>query len=75
MTTSIRFPTTALPVQVQRVFLSDASHGEAPLTTAAKLLDLQTISKASQAFEAVGLKYVPVLLLNTAKEFLRFSVK
>ena len=74
--TVFRFPTTALPVQVQRDYLSYADVGAAPLTRPLKLLELLTLSKAdSPGFDdAVGW-FVPGTSKNSAKVFPRFSVK
>jgi len=44
---TIRFPTTALPAQVQRVFLSCADIGVAPLTRAAKVLQSAALGKTT----------------------------
>lgn len=66
--TVFRFPTTALPVQVQRDYLSYTRIGAAPLTRPLKLLELRTISKTRprwmawwarlfQVFREIQLKY------------------
>ena len=68
--TVFRFPTTALPVQVQRDYLSYANVGAAPLTRPLKLLELLTLSKTRpalmtwwaglfRALRKIQLKYSP----------------
>jgi len=52
-TTVFRFPTTALPVQVQRDYLSYTDIGAAPPTRPAKLLEIQTLGKARRTLRAL----------------------
>lgn len=67
-----RFPTTALPAQVQRVYLSYADVGAAPLTRALKLLELQTLSKTRRALSGGGAALFRGWLQIQLKYFLGF---
>ena len=54
-----RLPTTALPVQVQRVYLSCTCPGTAPLARLSKVMELQTLGKTRWSFEMSTLNRFP----------------